>query len=251
MSRDGLTRIGVLTPHAAVGPEEEFASMAPGRLLTRVVRVVGGPGRSPPTRPQELRTLTLPPVLDYAARSLATDSVDVLGYASTTSAYAIGFDAEVAMASRLSALLGVPVSTTCAAAVQALRVLAIERVALVGAPWFEPELNELGAAYFRGQGFDVVSSTSAGLARDPDRIELAAVSDWTTRNAPDEAQAVFIGGNGFRAAGAVERLEDALGRPVLTANQVLLWAVLEQAGATFTVKGYGRLFAHRRHAVQG
>jgi len=46
MSRAGLTRIGVLTPHAAVGPEEEFAAMAPGRFLTRVLRV-GRPRAQP------------------------------------------------------------------------------------------------------------------------------------------------------------------------------------------------------------
>ena len=34
----GAIRIGVLTPHAAIGPEEEFPAMAPGRLVTRVAR---------------------------------------------------------------------------------------------------------------------------------------------------------------------------------------------------------------------
>jgi maleate isomerase len=244
MSGVALTRIGVLTPHLAGGPEEEFAAMAPGRLLTRVVRV-GAPGRSPPTTPADLRELTLPPVLDDAARSFAADPVDVVGYASTTSAYAIGFDAEAAMASRLSTLLEAPVGTTCVAAVQALRLLEIERVALIGAPWFDAEHNELGDAYFRGQGFDVVSSVSAGLSQEPDRIEPGAIYEWTSRHMPDEAQAIFIGGNGFRATGAVEPLEDALGRPVLTSNQVLLWSLLQLAGAAFAVEGYGRLFAHR------
>jgi len=134
--------------------------------------------------------------------------------------------------------------------VQALRVLEIERVALIGAPWFDAQLNELGAAYFLGRGLGAVSSTSAELARDPGRIDSEAVSLWTTRHVPDEAQAVFIGGNGFRAAGAVERLEAALGRPVLTSNQVLLWSLLHQAGALFTVEGYGRLFAHRPDVAQ-
>jgi len=241
-----VIRIGVLTPHVAVGPEEEFPAMTPGRLVTCVVRVSpDGPGPSPPTTPLGLRALTRPPFLDEAAEILATGSLDVVGYASTTSAYAIGFDAEAAMVSRLSALLAVPVAATCASAVRALQVLGMERVALIGAPWFEAELNALGTAYFRGQGFDVVSSESAGLPRDPDRIDPAAVHEWTSRHVADGAQAVFIGGNGFRAAGAVDRLEEALGRPVLTANQVLLWNLLGNVGATFTVDGYGQLFAHR------
>jgi len=42
-------------------------------------------------------------------------------------------------------------------------------------------------------------------------------------------------------------LEAELGRPVLTANQVLLWAALRATGADpATVKGYGRLFATPR-----
>jgi len=35
-----------------------------------------------------------------------------------------------------------------------------------------------------------------------------------------------------------------LGRPVLTANQVLLWNLLGQASASVEISGYGRLFAH-------
>jgi maleate isomerase len=58
------------------------------------------------------------------------------------------------------------------------------------------------------------------------------------------AEAVFIAGNGFRAAGAIGALEAALGRPVLTANQVLLWHLLAETGATCEVGGYGRLFTH-------
>jgi maleate isomerase len=84
----------------------------------------------------------------------------------------------------------------------------------------------------------VVSSASAGLSRDPGQIQPAAVAEWTARHVPDDVQAVFIGGNGFRAAGAIEALEVTIGRPVLTSNQVLLWHLLGQAGATFEVRGY-------------
>lgn len=220
--------------------------MAPGRLVTCVSRVgTDDVGSGPPTTARGLRALTLAPALDAAAASLATSSLDAVGYASTTSAYAIGLDAEAALVSRLSALLSAPVAATCEAAVRALQALGVERVALIGAPWFGAELNELGAAYFRDHGFDVVSSASAGLALNPDRIGPHAVYDWTSRHVPDEAEAVFIGGNGFRAAAAVERLEQALGRPVLTSNQVLLWNILGQVDAAFTVTGYGRLFDHR------
>lgn len=149
------------------------------------------------------------------------------------------------MVLRLSQLTGRPAAATCASAVCALHVLQVERIALVGAPWFAPEFNELGAAYFADQGFDVVSSASAGLSHDPRAIEPAAICEWASRHIADAAQAAFIGGNGFRAAGAIEALETATGRPVLTSNQVLLWQLLVQADAAFEIHGYGRLFAHK------
>jgi maleate isomerase len=242
-----MIRIGVLTPHGAPGPEVEFAAMAPGRLATRVVRVTAEASERLPSAaaPDELGAATAAPILERAAGQLLTGPVDVIGYASTTSAYAIGFDAEMTMTSRLSQLTGRPVAATCASAVQALRVLRLQRVALIGAPWFDPRFNELGAAYFASQGFDVVSSESAGLSHDPAAIEPAAVTAWISRHIADSAQAVFIGGNGFRAAGAIEALEAAIGRPVLTSNQVLLWQLLAGADDSFVIEGYGRLFTHK------
>jgi maleate isomerase len=223
--------------------------MAPGRVVTCVARVSSdaasvGVGATPTTL-SGLRTLAAPPFLDAAADMLGRSSVDVIGYASTSSAYAIGSDAEAAVVSRLTRQVGTPVLATCASAVLALRVLDVERIALVDPPWFDAELNELGAAYFRSEGFEVVASTSADLSRDPRRIEAVAVFEWTSRHVSDDAEAVFIGGNGFRAAGAIAALEAAIERPVLTSNQVLLWNLLAHAGATFEVGGYGQLFVHK------
>jgi maleate isomerase len=47
---------------------------------------------------------------------------------------------------------------------------------------------------------------------------------------PATAEAVFFGGNGFRAIVMIAALEEDLGRPVLTGNQVAFWYALRQAG---------------------
>jgi maleate isomerase len=119
---------------------------------------------------------------------------------------------------------------------------------LVHPPWFDDELNDLGAAYFRSQGFEVVSSESADLVNDPGRIEPGAIIEWISRHLSDDAEAVFIGGSGFRAARAIEALEERLARPVLESNQVLLWAILAKVDADFAVAGYGRLLSQRPSA---
>jgi maleate isomerase len=128
-SHDGTTvRVGVLTPHAAVGPEAELPEMAPGRVIVTVERLGaddarGGVGSSPPSA-SNLEALNREPLLDQAAGRLLAKGVDAIGYASTTTGYAIGFEAEAAMAARLTDRAGVLVSSTCAAAVLALRALA-------------------------------------------------------------------------------------------------------------------------------
>lgn len=57
------------------------------------------------------------------------------------------------------------------------------------------------------------------------------------------AEAVLTSGNGFRAVGAMEALEEDLGRPILTANQVTFWNALRYAGVRAPVTRYGRIFA--------
>jgi maleate isomerase len=233
--------LGVLTPHATPGADVEFAAMAPGRVITRVARV----GSADPTDTAALRVLATRAHLNQAAEELRTDPIQAIGYASTTSAYVIGCNAETVLMAQLAEQTGLPVASTGASALHALRVLDVERIALIGAPWFDPEYNRLAAAYFTSRGLEVVFVASADLPKDPDAIEPAAVYDWAVRRVADDAQALFIGGNGFRAADAVEAIEAAIDRPVLTANQVLLWRLLAHVGATFPVTGYGQLFTHR------
>jgi maleate isomerase len=79
-------------------------------------------------------------------------------------------------------------------------------------------------------------------AREFTEVSAEEVYEWTRTNVPRQAEAVFIGGNGLRAVGAIHALEETLGRPVLTANQVLLWEALRGIGLSSKVKEYGRVF---------
>jgi maleate isomerase len=91
----------------------------------------------------------------------------------------------------------------------------------------------------------VVFAAPAQLPSDQRRIIPGDLFEWGRGNVPRTAEAVMIGGNGFRAVGLIEALEADLDRPVLSANQVLLWAALVTAGADpAMVEGYGRVFTH-------
>ncbi|UQX02368.1 maleate cis-trans isomerase [Streptomyces sp. RerS4] len=246
---DVRVRLGILTPHADVGPESELRAIAPAEVGLHVARVPFGAmrtgGAMDPTIPlAPVRAFAEPPHVDDATALLAAAPVAAIAYAFTSSAYVIGARGEAYMLERLRERAhGLPVVAPCTAAVEALRLLGAGRIALVDPPWFGPNLSELGRGYYEEAGFEVPYAAPCGLASGQVLIRPEALHAWVATEVPDSADAVVIGGNGFRAVGVIEALEATLGRPVLTANQVLLWGALRAAGApTDGVRGYGGLF---------
>jgi maleate isomerase len=242
-----LLTVGIVTPHAAPGPEVELPAMTRGRVATVVSRT-GSPREASPSPPRtatpghaQLRASTEPAALDRAAVTFAGRTLAAVAHASTTSGYVIGHREEAALVERLSHRFDVPAVASCAAAAAALRAHGVGQVELVHPPWFDDEFDELGAAYFRRQGFDVVVTKAVGLPDDPACVDPLRVIDWVVRHVGDGCEAVFLAGNGFRAAGAVEELELRTGRLVLEANQALLWGILAATGTRWNITGHGRL----------
>ena len=244
---DGLgyrARIGLLTPNDDAVPESEFWTMAPEGVSVHVGRV----------RLVDTRTFSDPPHPDDATELLAALPMQAIVFAFTTTSYVLGPDGEQALKARLEKRSnGIPVLLTGAAAVSAFRALGVRRIALIHPPWFADDEQELGVAYFRNQGFEVVYANqmrlrgfSVAKPTDPLRkfteVYPAELYAFARTEVPTTAEAIFFGGNGFRAIGMIAALEQELGRPVLTGNQVVFWNALRQAGVRAPVNGYGRVF---------
>jgi maleate isomerase len=241
---DGLgsvARIGVLTPDSDPVPESEMSVMAPPGVSIHGSRVA---------RPSGLaRAFAEPPYVDTAVELLADLAPRVILFAFTSSSYALGAEADKAVRARLESRSGnIPVLFTCPAATEALRILGARRIALIHPPWFTEDMNAEGVKYFTTQGFDVARSTRISPSRSFTEVPPAEVYEWTKRNVPRQADAVFVGGNGLRAIGAIHALEDDLGKPVLTANQVLFWRALRLVGVASKVTQYGRVFTQPQPA---
>src|ERR671917_607539 len=253
--RDGweaTVRIGVLTPHADVGPESELQAMAPQGVAIHATRfpfgAMAAEGVMDPTIPLAPGSaFAEPPHLDNAAELLAAAPLKAITYGFTSSAYVIGEEGEAEMIARLERRTrGIPVVATCKAAVEGLRILSARRVALIDPPWFDTELNGLGRRYYESAGFEVVYSSPCGLPSNQTKITPSDLHAWISEQvSTTEAEAIVFGGNGFRTVGAIAALEKELGRAVVTPNQALLWAALRMTDADpGSVSDYGRLFSH-------
>jgi maleate isomerase len=111
----------------------------------------------------------------------------------------------------------------CVAATAAFRALAVPRIALIHPPWFTEDTVQKGSAYFQEQGFQVVHAGHMTPARENTEVNPEETYEWVRRHVPSNADGVFIAGNGFRTIGVIAALEEDLGRPVLTGNQVVFW----------------------------
>ncbi len=136
-----------------------------------------------------------------------------------------------------------PVVTTGQALIAAAEHFQASNVLLVDPPWFPPQLTDLGRLWLERNGVAVTRAEAASLPSGQGNIHPGALHRYLC-GAVDGIDLVLIGGNGFRAVGAVRAVEEDTGVPVVTANTALLWHTLRALGRpTDVVTRYGRLFA--------
>ncbi len=253
-----LAKIGVLTPHLDPVPETELQTMAPPGVSIHAARVplgMVGPDGKIIARigPQVAKAFAEPPAVDQAVASLSPLEPKAIIYAFTSSSYILGSGNDSLLQARLEKKSnGIPLIIQTAAVVSALQAIAAQRIALIHPPWYTPELDQLGAAYFTKAGVKVIHHGPALIKSDYGDILPELIHDWAKAHVPDTADALVFGGGGFRVIGAIDALETALNRPVLSANQASLWYALKVAGVSDRVIGYGRLFtAGTAHKMPG
>lgn len=241
---DVRLRVGLLVPDGDVGPESEWSAIAPAGLRVHASRF-----RFPVTAVRQtddqidtsaVEFVANPGPLDDAIGLYAPSAIDCFALAFTSTSY-VGDDA--ALVERLSERVGgKPVVTTGQALIAAVEHLDASRVLLVDPPWFPPPLTQLGRSWLEGNGVSVARAEAADLPSGQGNIHPAALHRWLC-SAVDGIDLVLIGGNGFRAVGAVRAVEEDTGVPVVTANTALLWQTLRSVGRpTEAVTRYGRLF---------
>ena len=99
-------------------------------------------------------------------------------------------------------------------------------------------------SFLKAGGIEVVAMASADIitaaevgAMTPEAVVALAVS----HDHPD-AQAVLVPDTAMRTLGEINAVEAALGKPVLTANQVTVWEGLRMTGQQRLVRSLGALF---------
>ena len=127
------------------------------------------------------------------------------------------------------------------AALSAFAELGVKKVAVL-APYIDAVTEPIASVFDQG-GVSVVGREALGIADSADISRVAPQSiheSAVCANRPD-ADALFIACTDFRSLEVIEAVETAIGKPVVTSNQALLWSAMRAAGRTFRIGGFGRL----------
>jgi maleate cis-trans isomerase len=105
-------------------------------------------------------------------------------------------------------------------------------------------VNQAEKLFLEGSGFQVASIIGPMLS-DPKlvpQIPSAEMYKLSRKANTDDADAMFISCTGLHVMDIIEILERDLGKPVVTSNQVTLWAALKKLGIHERIEGLGKLF---------
>jgi maleate cis-trans isomerase len=179
--------------------------------------------------------------LETESRKLADAEVDVIVFAATAPTIAKGKGYDRELIKRMEDASGRPATTAATGFVDALTLLGARRIA-IGAPWSRT-MDKPMVAFMQASGFEVVHSEVVGIVAS---IELGRVGPESAyelglRTDRPEADAIIMPGGNWRCMGIVERLEQQVGKPVLSNNAVSLWAGLRMLGRDDGIPGYGML----------
>jgi maleate cis-trans isomerase len=183
--------------------------------------------------------------LAEGASLLAKHQPDAVIWACTSGSFVYGWDGARQQVEKLAAVAGVPASSTSFAFVHAARALGIHRVAVAAS--YPDDVAKLFVEFLGAAGIDVVSMASADIATAAEVGGLtpeAVVGLALAHDHPD-AQAVLVPDTAMRTLAEVNTVEDRLGKPVLTANQVTVWEGLRLIGEHRLVRTLGALFRRR------
>jgi maleate isomerase len=228
-------KVGLIVPSVNTTTEPEFAWLAPRRISFHATRVF-----MTATTPDALRAMNAE--VRQAAQLLATLSPDLVAYACTAGSFVDGPEATRSLCADIERIAGCPVVATSQSMLDALRHLNVTRIAL--ATPYPPDVTEVERRFFVGSGFDVVACACLGRSgagvrptRFDEITELVQGVDRPT------AEAIFVSCTDLRALELAASLEAALGKPVLTSNQVTLWGILCALNIAPSLSGFGRLLS--------
>jgi maleate cis-trans isomerase len=214
-----LARMGVVLSASNRWVEPYFRAYAPDTLAVHVMRM-----RMAAQARAALDVATSESVA--AARLVAEARVDVIDLQMTGLAMAMGAEAEAKLTAAIEDATGIPTYTATQALVEALRALGLKRVLSI------TPASGRERAYLEAAGITFADEVELNLGDGPATAEVPPETWVAAARANDSshAQGILLSGSNTTMVDAIQPIEEALGKPVVTSVQAALWGGIRRVG---------------------
>jgi maleate isomerase len=227
--------VGVIAPYD-FALDRELWRWTPDDISLHVTRL---PYVHVPVTVDQAAALSQEANVDPAVRALLAPEPLSIGYMCASGSFVHGAAGERRL-HRTMMDAGAPAAvTTSGALIQALTALDVDRVAVV-TPYVDSVTDRL-LDYLGEHRIGITSSVGLGLLSHIWKVDYAEVSRAVHSVDHPDAQAVYISCTNVQTYDIIAPLERELGKPVIAANQVTMWAVLRAAGRQAVARGQSLL----------
>ncbi len=236
----GRARLGLLVPFTNSNLEPDFAMMRPAGVSCHSARLGGYDENEVPDESQ-MQGLGAAD-LDDPLHLLLGVKPDVVIYGCTSATLTHGPAFDRALAQRIEAESGAKTVTAAGALVHALNALGAKRIGFASP--YVPAINELAVGFLAKSGFETLTQSEIDGtlgnheqgALDPDAVYTLGLK----ADHPD-ADAIVLSCTEMRSVETLDRLEQKLGKPVVSSNQAMMFEALGALNITDPITGFGSL----------
>lgn len=226
------TGVGIVVPYDFALDRELWRWTPPGvnLLLTRT------PYAGMPVTLAQAKVVSDTVAVAEATRTVLESGPGVVAYACTSGSFVRGLEGERELVEAMVAAGAPQAVTTSGALLEALAHLGVGSVA-VATPYDEAITLRL-EEYLAAAGVHVTGGASLGLSGQIWTVPYLETVDLVRRAAAAGGEAVFVSCTNLLCYDLIAPLEEELGVPVITANQVTMWAALSRVD--MVARGHGQ-----------
>lgn len=241
----GLARLGLLVPFTNSNFEPDMALICPDGISLHGARM-GGYDEDEVPDEKQMQSLGTSD-LDGPLSLLKGVKPDVVIYGCTSATLSLGPEFDRTLARRIEADCGAHTVTAAGALLNALSFLGTKRIGFASP--YVPAINDLAVDFLSLMAIETVarSEVSERLGNEgqgalgPDQVfELGLKADHP------EAEALVLSCTDMRSVEAIERLEQTVGKPVISSNQAIMFQALQMLKFNQPVAGFGTLLQRNR-----
>ncbi|WP_194928752.1 Asp/Glu/hydantoin racemase [Pseudactinotalea sp. HY158] len=166
--------------------------------------------------------------LQAATRDVLGVEPEVVAYLCSSGSFIHGLAYEAQLRESILAAGAPAAVTTSGALVEAVRRLGLTRISVITP--YDAELTDRLVTFLGEAGVEVLRSNYLGLGGGIWKVNYRTVAELIMAADCPGSQAIFVSCTNLPTYDIISPLERRLGKPVLTANQLTVWACLGRLG---------------------